>query len=307
MGRLSGHDAATIGARDLPTAFHKRRACRDLTAIGVVVGVFLATSRPRAPLPAIVKACWGRYEMSISSVGTGSYSPYQRPTFDSSDTNDDGALSLDEFGAIGKNVPGGKNGLGSNDIQNLFSAIDSDGDGSITKTEAKSAYDKLSSAVQSQLLGVQEQSGQQSFLGGIFADADTDSSGALSLDEFKAAAQGGGQDAQAPTDSDLKNIFNSIDANKDGSISPGELKAAAKHGHHHHGPPPATASTDSQTPDQAATDPLLAALSSSDPSSAQQGADKVNGLFLQAVSAYTDPVGSASNVVGRLLDALKEA
>ena len=164
--------------------------------------------------------------MSIGSVGSSCCSPYQRPTFDSTDKNGDGALSLDEFSAIGKNVPGGKNGLTGNDIQSLFSAIDADGDGSITKTEAKSAYDKLSSAVQGQLLGVQEQSGQPS------------------------------------GDNSLKAIFDSIDSNKDGSISQDELKASGHHHHHHGGAPPLEATTDSSSTDQtaatSATDPLSA-------------------------------------------------
>lgn len=206
--------------------------------------------------------------MSISSVGSGSTNPYQRPTFDTTDTNGDGALSLDEFSAIGQNVPGGNNGLSSQDVQSLFSAIDTNNDGSISKTEAKTAFDKLSSAVQGQLLNVQEQSGNQA----------------------------------SPSTDD--------------STSQSGVKAAGHHGHHHHGH--ASAST---TTDPTSSDPLLSAASSTDPTSTDpnatnstssdpflsQVASGAGSLFMQAVSAYTNPVGTASDIVNQLLADLKAA
>src|SRR5690242_14073984 len=118
--------------------------------------------------------------MSISGVGLVP-TQHKSRTFDSTDTNADGALSLDEFSAIGQNVQGGSNGLGSDSIQSLFSAIDTDSDGKISKTEAKTAFDKLSNALQSLLLGVQEQSCGAPPPKDMFTGADTDGSGGLSL------------------------------------------------------------------------------------------------------------------------------
>ncbi|HTK14357.1 MAG TPA: EF-hand domain-containing protein [Xanthobacteraceae bacterium] len=206
--------------------------------------------------------------MSISSVGSGYTNPYQPLTFNSADTNADGALSLDEFSAIGKNVPGGNNGLSSQDAQSLFSAIDTNADGSISKTEAKTAFDKLSSAVQGQLLNLQEQSDSQT----------------------------------TPS--------------TDGSTSQSGVKGAGHHGHHHgkH----ASAST---TGDPTSSDPLLTAASSTDPTSTDPNATNstssdpflsqvvggASSLFMQAVSAYTNPVGTASDIVNQLLADLKAA
>jgi Ca2+-binding EF-hand superfamily protein len=153
-------------------------------------------------------------------------------SFDSADTDQNGSLSLDEFSAIGKNVPRGKNGLGDNDIQSLFSAIDTDGDGQISKTEAKTAFDKLSQALQSQLLNVQEQLGSgppsPPTAGDIFTQADTDGNGSLSLDEFKAAAASHHRHhhAAGSDDSKIEARFNALDSNGDGTVSQSELESA---------------------------------------------------------------------------------
>ena len=239
--------------------------------------------------------------MSISSVGSSSSQQYQPLSFNTADTDQDGSLSLDEFSAIGQNVPGGNNGLDSSGIQKLFSAIDADGDGKISPTEAKTAFDKLSSAVQSQLLGVQEQSG-----GGAppspanaFAAADTDKSGGLSLDEFKAAASkhgGHGHHAHAVSKSDdpsstqsadsdpLQALFNQIDTNGDGTVSQDELTSAFQSG------PNATQDT---------------ASSASSTSSTSGGTD-INSLFTQAINAYTNQ-SSPSDIVNQLLATLQTA
>jgi hypothetical protein len=97
--------------------------------------------------------------MSISSVGPGSSQQYQSLTFASADTDQSDSLSLDEFSAIGQNLPAGNGGPDSAGIQKLFSAIDTDGDGQISKAEGKTAFDKLSTAMQGRLLDAQEKSG----------------------------------------------------------------------------------------------------------------------------------------------------
>ena len=229
--------------------------------------------------------------MSISSVGLAQ-TQHKWRTFDSTDTNGDGALSLDEFGAIGQNVQGGSNGLGSDSIQSLFSAIDTDSDGKISKTEAKTAFDKLSNAMQSQLLSVQEQAGRGSSPKDRFASADTDASGGLSLDEFKAAAtKNVPPGVDAPDEDKLTALFKAIDKDGDGTVTEDEMKAA-HHRHRAHPMPP---------PDQ--TEASSADLSTT-ASSSSQGA-----LFLQAVSAYssTSQPSAASDITKQLLDILNAA
>jgi Ca2+-binding EF-hand superfamily protein len=258
--------------------------------------------------------------MSITGVGVAQSQP-QWPTFQSTDTDGDDELSLQEFGAAGQNVPGGISSLGSQDLQSLFSAIDANSDGQISRGEATSAFSKLSNAVQSQLLGVQEQSGPLSPQS-LFASADTDGSGGLSIDEFKASVTQNLPDgATAPNDDQLQSAFNKIDTNGDGQLSQSELKAA-HHGHHHHGGPPPSQTSDSSNTDSIfGPDPFSTATSSTSSADATDPNDPnatastsptalptdLNSLLLQAVSAYTDPIGTASNVVNQVLDALKAA
>src|SRR3954468_9295299 len=100
--------------------------------------------------------------MSIGGLGgCGGAYPAQsrRLSFDKTDSDQSGDISLDEFSALGQKVPGGKRDLDQDALKSLFSAIDSDGNGAISRTEAKTAYDKLSQAMQSQLLTAQEQAG----------------------------------------------------------------------------------------------------------------------------------------------------
>jgi Ca2+-binding EF-hand superfamily protein len=227
--------------------------------------------------------------MSISSVGLAQ-TQHKWRTFDSTDTNGDGALSLDEFSAIGQNVQGGSNGLGSDNIQSLFSAIDTDSDGKISKTEAKTAFDKLSTAMQSQLLQIQEQSGGGQSPKDVFASADTDGSGGLSLDEFKAAAAAHvPPGAQAPDDDTLTARFKAMDKDGDGTLSQDEMKAAHRHHHAHAVPPPDQ--TDGSSADSSGT-----------------ASSSLDALFLQAVSAYSNTSQSAgSDTTQQLLDILNAA
>jgi Ca2+-binding EF-hand superfamily protein len=247
--------------------------------------------------------------MSVSSVGS-LQSQQQWLTFQSVDSDNDDALSLQEFSAAGQNMPGGIGSLDSSSVQSLFSAIDSDGNGQISRSEATSAFQKLSSALQGTLLGTQEQTGSPS-PAGMFASADTDGSGGLSFDEFKAdVTKHLPAGATAPTDDQLQTIFGKLDKDGDGQISQSEMKAA-HHGHHHHAAPPPddTSSTDSVF----GPDPFSTAASSTDPSATGSGTDStslptdLNSLLLQAMSAYNgNPNQStSSNLVDQLVDVLK--
>lgn len=233
--------------------------------------------------------------MSISSVASGS-NPYHWPSFKSADTDGDDSLSLAEFGAAGQNMPGGLSSLDNSAVQNLFSAIDADGDGKISRSEAKSAFDKLSNAVQSQLLGVQEQSGPPA-PGQMFASADTDGSGGLSFDEFKTAFDKNlPSGATAPSDDQLKAMFDKLDANGDGSVSQGEMKAAHHHHHGHRPPPPSDDANGA----------------SSDPSSGSASQNAISDLLQQAMSAYglgqsTTGQANPGDLVNQIIDVLKAA
>ena len=59
--------------------------------------------------------------MSVSSVGS-LQSQQQWLTFQSVDSDNDDALSLQEFSAAGQNMPGGIGSLDSSSVQSLFSA-----------------------------------------------------------------------------------------------------------------------------------------------------------------------------------------
>lgn len=247
--------------------------------------------------------------MSVSGVGS-LQNQQQWPTFQSVDTNDDDQLSLQEFESAGQNLPGGIGSLDSSSIQSLFSAVDSDGNGQISRGEATSAFNKLSNALQSTLLGTQEQAGPPS-PAQMFASADTDGSGGLSLGEFEADVTSHVPDGvSAPTDDQMQAIFNKIDANGDGQISQSEMQAAHK-GHHHHGhrgPPPSDQSTSNSDaifgPDPFSTDPTASADAAS--TSATQATD-LNSLLLQAMSAYNANPGSttSTDLVNQLMTTLQ--
>lgn len=254
--------------------------------------------------------------MSISGVG-GAYNPLQWPSFSSTDTDGDDELSLQEITAAGQNLPsGGINGLSSDGLQQLFSAIDGDGDGKISRTEAKSAFDKLTNALQSTLLGAQEQSsGGPPSLSDMFAKADTDGSGGLSFDEFKAAAPPGLSGGSAASDDKLKALFSSLDTDGDGTISQDEMKAAHAH-HHHHAHAPSSSDQTPNTdaifgPDLFSTDPNAPGASdgSGTGSTSTSLPGDLNSLLLQAMDAYNVNPGQAtsSDLVSQLVDVLKAA
>jgi Ca2+-binding EF-hand superfamily protein len=242
--------------------------------------------------------------MSISSIGLAQ-SQHKWPSFQSTDTDGDGSLSLSEFSAIGQNVQGagqgagqvGNNGLDDNSIQQIFSAIDTDSDGKISRSEATTAFNKLSSAMQSGLLGAQEQFGAPPSPGELFASADSDGSGGLSFDEFKTAAAGDAPPGvSVPGDDQLKALFDKLDTNGDGTVSADEMKAAHKGHHRHH--------AQDVTPDQG-----TATTTSADPTAASNDAltSTASDAFMQATAAYNNLNQTLTTAVNQILDALKAA
>ena len=63
--------------------------------------------------------------------------------FSKADSNGDGGLDIDEFKAMGKNLPAGKSDQANNDkAADVFAKIDADGDGKITQSEMEAAKPK---------------------------------------------------------------------------------------------------------------------------------------------------------------------
>lgn len=185
----------------------------------------------------------------MSSIGgVGGFKPPQHhkpPSFSQIDSNGDGGISLDEFeSSAPKNADKSKTDA-------LFKSMDSDNDGSVSKTEMsafKEKARKADDALHSFLFSLQSQDSsstqQASDSDGkdIFSQIDSDSSGGISKDEFTKAFG----DSKLGRDGDkLNQLFSALDKNGDGSISQDEVKQfqtamQQNRGHHgHHGRPPA--------------------------------------------------------------------
>ena len=175
-----------------------------------------------------------------------------------------GAFSLGGSKATGQNVPAGTNSANTSPIKALFSTIDSDANGTISKSELSSFLDTLKAG--RDLLQVQEQNRQPS-ASEVLASADSDGDGALSFDEFKASlaasAPAGGSGGEA------SERFSRLDTNKDGVVSAAELAAALGSG---------TTTTSS--------------------SAAASSSSTALGLLVQAISAYSSTSSSTSAASG---------
>jgi Ca2+-binding EF-hand superfamily protein len=76
----------------------------------------------------------------MSGISGMSAPPAPEKVFDTADTNKDGVVSKDELAAV--------MGQGGGNIDDLFSQVDTDGDGSITRAEDKSFREKMANQVQ---------------------------------------------------------------------------------------------------------------------------------------------------------------
>lgn len=137
-------------------------------------------------------------------------------------------------------------------LEDLFSSIDSDGDGSVSKTELKSFADSLSAQMQSTLLGAQESGGAQGAFGppppppgegksaaDMMSEMDTDGDGSVSSDELKAFGEAHGPKSSEAA-SKAEEAFASADTDGDGQLSSEEFETfdktmRANHAEHERG------------------------------------------------------------------------
>lgn len=83
--------------------------------------------------------------------------------FSKSDANGDGGLDIDEFKAMGKNLPAGKSDQANGDkTAEVFAKIDTDGDGKITQSEMEAAKPEPKGPPPGMLLQIQEDAGSSS-------------------------------------------------------------------------------------------------------------------------------------------------
>lgn len=158
----------------------------------------------------------------MSSIGgVGGFRPtsnFKPPSFENLDGNSDGALSLDEFKS------GGPKGVDDSKAEALFKKVDSDGDGSVTKTESDTFKAEAEKQLQSFLFKLQSAGSEETAATDqeqdIFDVLDANSDGAIAKDEFLAALSGRSGTSASDKKTDLLDtLFKAIDGDKDGSIS----------------------------------------------------------------------------------------
>lgn len=238
---------------------------------------------------------------AIGGVGGYSAAQYARPTFTPPkftdlDSNGDQSLTLDELKA---GAPKGASGTEADKrAEALFSAMDGDGDGSVTSAE-KDAFDsKIAERFSGSAFMAQQAQGPS--LADIFAETDSDGSGGVSLDEFGAEAS----DASSEM---VQKLFDLIDGDGDGSISETESsdfftqlqdELMAQGGPPPGGPPPGGPGGPGGPPPGAAAN--------QDGSDSQDSEDSVaNTLFAAAQSAYG--ASQKQNLLDQLASIFNEA
>ena len=226
--------------------------------------------------------------MSISGVSSGN-SMISSLLMKALDQDKSGTASLEEFTSVGKSLGADSSDQSEDALAKAFSSLDADQDGSLTESEISQGLSNFSQESAGALLGAQEAGGPPppppggpgGAGGGFFAEADSDDSGSVSLEEFTAAGP------QSVSSDEVENLFSQIDADGDGEISSTEDEAfrqsqgpAGPGGAG--GPPPGGASSSSDESDDDEDDVTQQFLASlSDRLSAQ-------GAYSQSATSFLD-------------------
>lgn len=156
--------------------------------------------------------------MSLSGIGgsAAALRSFQPPSFTSLDSDSSGGITLKELQSSAPK--GAASSKSAERAEKLFSAMDTDADGSVTSTE-KDAFDaRMAENVQAMQFAVQQMAGgapppppsnEQ-----VFAATDADGSGAVSLEEFSDSAA-----ADELSSDQLNELFSLIDSDGSGEIS----------------------------------------------------------------------------------------
>ena len=152
------------------------------------------------------KAHHDKEKVMVSGIdgGMGDLSSIMWQSFlKNADKDGDGKISKDEFMANAT-----QNGNSSTNAADLFSKLDTNGDGFIDETESKAAFTKMH----------HHGHHHKTDLTQMFQDADKDGNGQISSEEFKAMNLPGISDSNAAT------LFKNADTNGDNSLSLDEFK-----------------------------------------------------------------------------------
>lgn len=119
------------------------------------------------------------------------------------------------------------------DPTEMFTNMDTDGDGSITETEFTTGMEKMKEAEGNRPPPPPGKDGEeQPSIEELFAKIDSDSDGQISLDELKADFESRKAENGAPppptdgqsSESDLSELFSKLDSDSDGQIGESEFK-----------------------------------------------------------------------------------
>ncbi len=234
----------------------------------------------------------------IGGMSPGAMRGFQPPSFESLDSNSDGGISLDE---LKSNAPGGASDAKSaKRAEELFSKLDSDGDGTVTSDE-KDAFDSEIANRQAGLsFSAQQMAGDfaSKLAENIVSALDGDGDGGISLDELKSSGSVEDLDESA-----IEELFATIDEDGDGTLSTEETASFLK-SNKPDGPPPPPPPGGPGGPNGAGGPPPDAAESEDEDDSQDSFA---LDMLSAAISAYQSSATASEDLTETLLGTLNQA
>lgn len=200
---------------------------------------------------------------SISGVSGGfsaaSLKQMQEQMFKAVDNNGDNKIDKSEMSAFQKaQQADGKQGGPT--VDEMFTNMDSDSDGAISRLESDAALAKMSQQMQAQPPPGSESNSSSDMKDKVFKNGDQNGDGSISKDELSKLLSNSSQSNTTADD-----LMNSLDTNKDGSISKSESDAAidkAGQQRHAQGPPlpPPPSDSSSSSSDSSSSNSIFDAL-----------------------------------------------